>query len=466
MPNLCKGDVARELDSVFDAISSPKALKLPMKDRDSNVDGENLGRARITPLIISCDKSNEICLQYLVDKLVAYSKPNDLEVNTKNSRCLEICDLIGDPLIDVSDGENRNTAVHHAAMAGFSSSIQLIHHICIHNSSDSSYHALGSVRNSHGDTPLMMAASAGHVEFIKQWYQLVTIPEEEGADAKTLTEKANSILCYKNDSDDTCLSLACCDGQQEVIEFLLSSCDIPIEAEQVAKCKQSLQQMTSALRNRPSLFEQHKEKIETMLRCVVTIEAAQNRKAEAIAQELLAKESSDLRTKNPRKSKKKKGPPAKNKTIEGIKEEKPEKATIEPNMATRKTLDKEDADENDVCLTTLPDGTVAVRVQGEALESDDSATNGTRRLQSPTANQQSANDMFRQRFGERGDIISSEVDSVMDALLLDVSMLLYTPHGMALNLSPSQLDAIQGILEKQMGAVKEAREIQLRMHQP
>ena len=44
-------------------------------------------------------------------------------------------------------------------------------------------------------------------------------------------------------------------------------------------------------------------------------------------------------------------------------------------------------------------------------------------------------------------------------------MLLYTPHGMALNLSPSQLDAVQNVLEKQMQAVSEARDIQNRMHE-
>jgi hypothetical protein len=60
--------------------------------------------------------------------------------------------------------------------------------------------------------------------------------------------------------------------------------------------------------------------------------------------------------------------------------------------------------------------------------------------------------------------VSTEVDAVMKALCLDVSMLLYTPHGMALNLSPSQLDAIQSILEKQIGAVQGARDIQNRMH--
>ena len=61
-------------------------------------------------------------------------------------------------------------------------------------------------------------------------------------------------------------------------------------------------------------------------------------------------------------------------------------------------------------------------------------------------------------------MVDSEIDAVMDALCLDVSMLLYTPHGMALNLSPSQLDAVERILEKQMISVKEARQIQHRAH--
>jgi hypothetical protein len=56
-----------------------------------------------------------------------------------------------------------------------------------------------------------------------------------------------------------------------------------------------------------------------------------------------------------------------------------------------------------------------------------------------------------------------DVNAVMEALCLDDSMLLLSPHSMALNLSPSQLDAIGAVLRNQVGAVEQAREIQSRL---
>ena len=56
-----------------------------------------------------------------------------------------------------------------------------------------------------------------------------------------------------------------------------------------------------------------------------------------------------------------------------------------------------------------------------------------------------------------------DVNAVMEALCLDNSMLLLSPHSMALNLSPSQLDAIGAVLRNQVAAVEQAREIQSRL---
>mmetsp|Transcript_12209 Transcript_12209/g.19642 ORF Transcript_12209/g.19642 Transcript_12209/m.19642 type:complete len:167 (-) Transcript_12209:137-637(-) len=130
-----------------------------------------------------------------------------------------------------------------------------------------------------------------------------------------------------------------------------------------------------------------------------------------------------------------------------------------PSSADGSTTDLDTTTKDtDVVLTTLPNGKVAVRVVGENQSPEQvpgilSAT--------PQAESLDAADMLRERF--RG--ISAEVDSVMSALCLDVKCLLFSEHGMALNLSPAQLDAVQQILEKQLGSVRKARDIQQRMHQ-
>jgi hypothetical protein len=57
---------------------------------------------------------------------------------------------------------------------------------------------------------------------------------------------------------------------------------------------------------------------------------------------------------------------------------------------------------------------------------------------------------------------SSDADSVLSALCLDVNCLLYSDHGMALNLSPAQLDAVERILKEQLQSVAKARVLQER----
>lgn len=50
-----------------------------------------------------------------------------------------------------------------------------------------------------------------------------------------------------------------------------------------------------------------------------------------------------------------------------------------------------------------------------------------------------------------------------DSLCLDMSMLLLTPHGYAMKLSPAQLEAVEKLLRTQLDAVNEAKEIQNRL---
>jgi hypothetical protein len=53
--------------------------------------------------------------------------------------------------------------------------------------------------------------------------------------------------------------------------------------------------------------------------------------------------------------------------------------------------------------------------------------------------------------------------TIMESLCLDTYMLLLSSHGMAMEMSPCQLDAIELILTKQLNASKEARKIQSRL---
>lgn len=56
-----------------------------------------------------------------------------------------------------------------------------------------------------------------------------------------------------------------------------------------------------------------------------------------------------------------------------------------------------------------------------------------------------------------------DIGALMESLCLDPAMLLLSPHGMAIEMSPCQLDAIESILNHQLRATNEAQQIQKRL---
>ena len=101
--------------------------------------------------------------------------------------------------------------------------------------------------------------------------------------------------------------------------------------------------------------------------------------------------------------------------------------------------------------------TSAAAADGDANNSSSRKAAGTKNGTAPTGattTTADSNSNDNQRF--------SDADSVLSALCLDVGCLLYSDYGMALNLSPAQLDAVQQILEEQLQSVHKARAIQER----
>jgi ankyrin repeat protein len=462
----------------------------------SNTPPEN-----ITPLMVACDKGNQACLDYIYEKHLSVEKTKD-PVRLRRAKTRKFRSLLGNPLVDASV-QNHNTAMHHAATAGCWTAIKTLHQIqkllLMQDEShergerehtenmgtaknpldalDSIFLRLGSVRNAHNDTPLMMATQSSHShKFVKTWYEL-TWKEQQAinTDNPQLAEMIiRNVLEAQNDSNDTCLSLACSHGQIDLVRFLVGMDDtqeeggnacansrVNVTTEEVSKCQSSLQRMEQALKSNPSLKEEYQRQCDNVKASLGLLESYLAHVSEQATLELLQEEEfenndtssgSSYASKAKRKIKKKnafkgkKTMPSSSKPLEGA-----EKS----NTDAAKSIN---AEEQGATLTTLPDGKLAVRVKGH----EDPLPSAKAMLGPiPRSEASGASEMFRERF--KG--ISSEVDSVMSALCLDVKCLLYSDHGMALNLSPAQLDSVQQILEKQLMSVQKAREIQQRMHE-
>jgi hypothetical protein len=408
-PNCTEKKVRQELDHTFLAAFGIKDLTI--------YDG-------ISPLMVACDKANVECLKFLANKYV-------------HSTDALVSRLIGKPLDQSKQEDGKNTAIHHAAMSGCVPSMHIFMQMGV------SAQNLGQVANAHGDTPLQMAATAGHVHFVKAWYEIAQGEDDCLSNVRLILEK-------KNSSGDTCLSLACCHGQTQVLEFLLQTGCCTVSHEELNKCQRAMDRMDMVFQNikDASLYDQYNAQREAVRRCLGVLQISLSQTVEQAANDLLDAEDDDNK-KAPEgqqntKKKKKKKVVAKESTA----------ASAVDNESTQ-TATPQDRDNVHVLqITTLEGGKVAVRVSSDAAAIPKPAL-------SPKL---SVDDMFRQRFKGLPPMVDSEIDAVMDALCLDVSMLLYTPHGMALNLSPSQLDAVERILEKQMLSVKDARQIQHRAH--
>lgn len=396
----------------------------------------------ITPLMVACDRGNVACLEYLKKKL-----DDDSAGSSWLSRC------IGTPL-GRSEGE-QNTAMHHAAMAGCFAAISILSSM-----GAPTVLVLGSARNSHGDTPLMMAATSGHVEFCKAWQEMCIGSADDDCNKVAKKDILEAWECT-NDSNDSCLSLACGHGHVQVVEFLLSSdCGVYVNSKMVIQCQSLYQRMETALRRNPSLTQTHRDQARRVQLCLEKLEAEVARTAELVAEELLRSETvttpAESSSSGAKSSKSK--PRKKNKGRSAA----PKSQALLLDQQTKTNGDTSDAKGSTVQLMTLPDGTKAVRVEGSSPLTTTPMSGTDTLIQPLTRSQRSADEMFRERF-QQGQI-SSEVDSVMQALCLDMKMLLYTPHLMAIDLSPSQLDAIEEILKRQLKAVNDARAIQERLH--
>ena len=377
----------------------------------------------VTPWIMACDKAQVACLDYLEQR---YSNTNNESHHV----------VLGHPTTRAPD--THNAPVHHAAAANCPAALAILCRL-----ESISVDALLSRRNAHGDTPLMMAAAAGHVNFLQT--------------VVTFLDTTTNLWSLANHDHDTCLTLATRQGHQEVVEWLLTQPNVMVSEAEQASCRAALATLQRALllqTNRPKhpFLQRH---VTTIQRCIHAMDKALAAKAEAVARDLLASEPEVVAPKTKSSQRKTRKPKTHAKTPLRPKEEKAVKDGNKNNQ-------QNDTDEMNI-VTTLQDGRRAVRVQGSSLD-DESVEQSTDISLQATLPKPSLQEMFQQRLQEGTTHNNTHVTEIMHALCLEASMLLYTPHGMALELSPSQLDAVQGILQHQLQTVQQARQLQQRHH--
>lgn len=413
-----------------------------------NASGKDEG---ITPLMVVCDRKELHLLNFIVA--------------TYNHAANEW----GNPLDMSSASVGGNSAIHHAAMSGFGEAIPILCTILEMSSSAADCRAKTMLRllsqtNAHRDTPLMMACVGGHVNFLS------AILSEFGGSQNTYVAELRRLLRLSNQSGDTSISLAVGHGRVNVLEFLLSvtGMDIIPTYDDIQLCQVKVTHLEDSLGAFPSQSDDMK-RMKDVKRCLVTLKVAHAKSAEKAMVELLDAEPTSL-PKAPTKAMRL--PRSPDRKDEILDEERDKDVTAnERNKQEGEPLSGVPA------FQTLADGSVVKRGTSDSLDEPPVST------YRPGTNyhRKSFDDMLRERYRQSKSLSptfsetianprhdeggQSAIDSAMESLCLDTSMLLLSPHGMALKLSASQLEAVEEILGHQLQAVKEARVIQSRLRQ-
>ncbi len=464
-----------------------------------NEDDANCAEVFVSPLMVACDKSQGACLEYFVDLL---------EEESEGGKKLVLLErLIGRPL-DTSP-DHRNQAAHFAVMS--QSPEMVLHLATIHGIYNDlirnrgkgckistgkrlSFQSLITVLsspNSHGDTACMMASFLGKSQMLEMWFgELFSLAKDEGIPSKQCFAEMRTMLRRKSEGGDCCLSLASGHGHADVVSCLIEEREhwgekitdctseglVLVAHGDIVRAKgvmDKIQAMSSLIRNKEQMegrIHEFQAKIQSTRRCLIMMQVSIAQLAEKRSAELLKSEYRE-----PDKLNKKKRERKRKKALS-------KGSTIEPTASNEKSPSAPSTDNDDMPTQSSSIDTTLPSLSSETLSTPIFKTlnDGTivsssteKRTRNQTiqethySNEKEIQSMLRDRCVQSTNVTNessrAKSEAVMESLCLDASMLLLSPHGMAMELSPSQLDVIEDVLHQQLGAVAEARQIHQRL---
>jgi hypothetical protein len=442
----------------------------------------------VTPLMVACDKAQWAVLNYFRECIQSNA---------------DILLLTGSPKDSSSAKCGGNCAAHHAASVGSIGAVECLERIQMDLSPSSrSEHLIDllSQRNCNGDTPIMMAAASGQESLLRHFVEKYGSKSDDTSTKKDLSSEVRRVFQMSNDSGDNACSLASGFGYHTIVLLLiepLAKNDFAIvqaSRSDLEKSRIALQRMENLLpmvKRKGSKTEQDEfsAKRSDIARCVEIIEAALDKEAQKQMGELLGEEEyisaalDSNKTSSTKRTAKKKKKGRANAKKNLPKDDEEFGSQVKTNAVCNDRTGQANKRAWQVSLTqptdqsnetemlasprvvTLQDGTV---ISTNERTKYDVAGGGSSTFVSPSlgeetnqTSEKSINDMLLDRCRERR--VQAEVEAIMDSLCLDPTMLLLSSHGMALDLSPCQLEAVESILTMQMKAIHQAKTIQARI---
>ena len=141
--------------------------------------------------------------------------------------------------------------------------------------------------------------------------------------------------------------------------------------------------------------------------------------------------------------------------------------TIWANVKNERGIESESQSSNtEPPFITLQDGTVISRAaKADYIPSEEPAMNLPFEDSKSNKTISGAKPKALESILQSSSVTSDDCDvaAIMESLCLDASMLFLSAHGMAIDMSPCQLEAVESILTHQLNAAKEAQNIQRRL---
>jgi len=432
--------------------------------------GNTFDEADVTPLMVACNRGSTACLKYFQSLY---------ENQKRDERGKKAIDhLVGDCLHSCqADGNNQ--AIHYAI-----SIPEALDHLANILSSqrrkDGSKKAkaislgeaclaLLSQNNDHGDTPFMMAAAIGMKLTIETWIQIAMSYSLKSNDCKNTIKE---LLYRTNNGKDTALSLAG-HGHHEVLEYLTFNADsstsplVQVTYDDIQRVKEIVNKMNDIKGKVPiDRTEEFKRRQSSVRRCLDLLQVASTKHAENMSKLLLSEANHSsivtrtadlpmaLHSKQSKKKKKKAVTKASSQfdKTPTIRDNNDDLIRPSDNLGAKETVVEFLSKPK---FLTMEDGTM--------ISDTPQAVKRSQPITLPASigkDQKSIEILLKERCD---DTLCQQSKELMDALCLDASMLLLSPHSLAMNLSPCQLEAVETVLKNQLDAVSQAKNIHSRL---
>lgn len=472
-------------------------------------DGANVSEVDgVTPTMVACDKAQLGCLEFINRKINTESAPGRSQL---------MVDIMGHPLDRCSNECGGNSAAHLLAALknncadGLDLLVTILEKVVSENDdfakimenvefrSDQKdrnervqatqdrpntrhqkldlYLAIVATGNAHNDTPLMIASAGGHATFLSHVLRKIFPDGWEGNNFLSFSGAACESLPrvrrafeMKNHSGDTALLLGLGHGHCSVVDVLINVVNVTYD--DVVKSKTIVKKTDEALemmrQKGHSNTEAYEKKGKNVRRCLVMLQVKQAQIAREHLENLLSEErKKDANNDNLLRRQKK--------TRSGKSTKKPAPCPSKHENNCHENAMQTSSDSDDVDGPDVPQQTIQSRSKPNdssrvpsCLDSGEKQDRGkVDVLVSPSNSRNGPSDKILPTLPTAGNSgkeeLATTLESEMESLCLDTSMLLLTSHGMAMQLSPSQLDVIENVLENQLAAVQEARGIQSRL---